>query len=341
LVGDVPGGLPVWSLSGLALEDLYHILPGALALALVVYTESMAVAKTDANKYEYEIGPNQEMSACGLANIGAGLFQGFPVSGSLSRTAADEAAGGKSQLASLFCALLIFLTMLLLTGLFKYLPEATLAAIVIHALWHYFNPAELVRYFRVRKSDFVLSLAALLGVLLFGVMPGILAGVVLSLALLLERVSNPNVAVLGRKPGGTSFADTKVHPEYETIEGLVIFRFGAALVFPNAERFSSEALALISEATPPTRALVLDFEMISDMDTTASDQFDVLLSKLEKKGVSLRMARVHQAVRDFMEKDGLVEKVGEDNIYPRVMDAVAALENTDKSAHLTQSHDPE
>lgn len=326
LVGTVPRGLPGWSLSGIALEDLYHLLPGALALALIVYTESIAVAKTDANKYKYEINPNQEMVACGISNIGAGLFQGFTVSGSLSRTAADEAAGGKSQIAALVCAVLTFLTMLFLTGLFKYLPEATLAAIVMHALWHYFDITELARYFRVRKSDFILSLASLLGVILFGVMPGILAAILLSLIFLLQRVSHPNSAVLGRKPGGTYFSDIKIHPDYETIPGILIYRFDAVLAFPNAERFSSEARHLVSEADPPARVLILDFEMISDMDTTASDQFTILLSELEEKGVTLYMARVHQAVCSFMEKDGLVEKIGRDNIFPRVMDAVASAE---------------
>jgi high affinity sulfate transporter 1 len=327
LVGSVPGGFPGWQLAVVGLEDLYHLLPGALAVALVGFAESIAIAKSDASRHDYQIDSNQEMIANGMSNIGAGLFQGFSVNGSLSKTAASEAAGGRTQLASIACAGLTLLTMAFLTGLFKYLPEATLGAIVIHALWHYFNPGRLARYYRVRKVDFLLSLAALLGVVLLGVLPGIIAGVILSLALLLNRVGSPHMSVLGREPGGNRFADLQNHPDYEGIPGLLIFRFDAALVFPNAELFATRLRRFVADAEPPVKTVIIDCEVMSDMDTTASDQLIELLSTLERQGVAVLLARVHEPVRLFMSKDGLIDKIGGDNIFPRVKDAVQAFEN--------------
>ena len=326
IVGEIPGGLPAWGLKGLGLEDLYHLLPGALAVALVGFTESIAVAKDDAVRHDYEIDANQEMIANGLSNVGSGLFQGFAVNGSLSKSAANETAGGNTQVSTFITAILTLATILFLTGLFKYLPEATLGAIVVHALWKYFKPAGLVRLFRVRKGDFLLAVTALFGVILFGVLPGIVMGIVLSLALLIQRASSPNSAVLGIKADGKKFADVTKNPDYKAIPGLLIYRFDAPFVFPNAERFITEVRTLVQALEPPVKGVIIDFEVMSDMDTTASDQFADLLTMMEKKGIPVKLARVHTPVREFMEKDGLIAKIGEQNIYPRVLDAVQAFE---------------
>ncbi len=325
LVGTTPAGFPSWMLKGVALEDLYHLLPGAFAVALVAFAESIAVAKEEAVRSDYEVDADQEMIANGMANIGAGLFQGFAVNGSLSKSAACEKAGGMTQAVSVICAVLTLGTMLFLTGLFKYLPEATLAAVVINALWKYFRFSGLARLYRVRKPDFALSAAALLGVLFFGIVPGILIGVVLSLALLLQRASGPNSVVLAREPGGTNFADVLSNPAYETIPGLLIYRFDAPLVFPNAERFADDLRRLVA-ASPDVQRIVLDFEAISDMDTTAADQLVELIKGFEKSGISFAAARVHSPVRKFMMRDGLLDRLGEGNVYPRVLDAVIAFE---------------
>lgn len=332
LVGNIPTGLPSWMLKGIGPEDLYHLIPGALAVALVGYAESIAVAKEEAVRHNYEIDANQEMIANGMANVGSALFQGFSINGSLSKSAACETAGGNTQIAGVLCSVLTLGTILFLTRLFKYLPEATLGAIVVHALWKYFRWDGLARLYRVRKPDFVLSVAALAGTFFFGIVPGIVIGVVLSLALLIQRSSSPNSAVLGKEPGGTRYADIVNHPTYETIPGLLIYRFDAPLVFPNAERFANELRALVKTAEPPVRSVIIDFEVISDMDTTAADQFSDLLKTFEASGVSVMLARVHAPVREFMEKDGILEKLEEENIYPRVMDAVAAFKESPPSA---------
>lgn len=348
VVGHVPAGLPGWHLTGLTLEDVYHLLPGAMAVALVGYIESLAVAKAEAARLGYEVDADQEMVANGLANLGAGLFQGFAVNGSLSKSAAGETAGGKTQVVALLCAVLTLATLLFLTGLFTYLPEATLAAIVIMALSKYYSLASLRRLYRVRRADFLLSASALAGVLLFGVLPGVVIGVVLSLTLLILRESRSNSAALGRSPGGDGFADVVTHPDYELIPGLVIYRFDGPLVFPTADRFAAEVHALVraaggakagggseagaaaedgaAAAQVPVRAVILDLEAAADMDTTAADQLTPLVRSLRSGGVRVMLARVHAPVRDFMEKDGLVALIGADEIYPRVLDAVKVFE---------------
>jgi len=331
IVGRIPGGLPGWELTGVGIEDVYHLLPGALAVALIGFTESIAVAKADAARSGREVDADQEMIANGVANLGSGLSQGFVVDGSLSKTAAGQAGGGRTQMTSLACAALVLATILFLTGLFTYLPEAVLAAIVIAALRSYFSVKGLARLYRVRKADFGLSAAALAGVLLFGVMPGVGIGVVLSLALLLVRTSSPDSAVLGRGPAG-GFADVTTHPGYRTLPGILIYRFDGPLVFPTAERFAHEVRALVREAHagerdggPPLRTVIVDFETVADMDTTAADQFEILVRSLETEGIRLIAARAHARVLDFMRRDGLMERLGEDAFFVRVEEAVESL----------------
>ena len=374
IVGHIPAGLPGWQLSGVTWEDVYHLLPGALAVALVGFTESIAVAKAEAARLDYEIDADQEMIANGLANVGAGLLQGFVVNGSLSKSAADETAGGKTQMVALVCAGLTLATVLFLTGLFTYLPEATLGAIVIVALRKYYSPQGLVRLFRVRRADFVLSAAALAGVLLVGVVPGVLLGVVLSLALLIMRESSPNSAVLGRSPEGDHFADLLTHPGHTVVPGLLIYRFDGPLVFPTTERFVHEVRALVRAGAhgtpvaaqgggteaggqagtagdaaadaagpapgPPVRGVVLDLEAAADMDTTAADQLRSMVTALRTSGVRIMLARVHGPVREFMRRDGLLETLGAGELYPRVLDAVRSFEREGPAGGAGQGGPP-
>ena len=203
-----------------------------------------------------------------------------------------KAGEGKTQVVALVCAALTLATLLFLAGLFTYLPEATLGAVVIMALHKYYSPAGLRRLSRVRRADFILSASALAGVLLFGVLPGVIIGVVLSLTLLILRESNANSAVLGRRPDGDEFADVVTHPDYAVIPGLLIYRFDGPLVFPTADRFASEVRALVKAAAAkePVRAVVLDLEATADMDTTAADQLSALVTSLRASGVRFMLA---------------------------------------------------
>jgi sulfate permease, SulP family len=328
IVGEVPSGFPGWSLQGIGLSDIWQLLPGALGLVVLVFAESLATAKVYATKYGYRLDPNLEMVSYGAANVGAGLFQGFAVTGSVSKTAANDAAGGKTELAMAFCSVLTLLTILFLAGLFEYLPEATLAAVVIHAVARLIRFKELRRLYRVRRVDFLLAISAFFGVLLFGLLEGILIGVLLSLVLFIKSASSPHWAVLGVDESGTRYGDIKEHPDYRPVDpGLIVFRFDSPLIFSNADEFAGEILLLADEADPQPRALIVDGEDMFDIDTTAADKLIELKAGMEARGIALYLARVHAPTLEFMRREGVVEAVGDSNVFPTIADAVKAFQD--------------
>ncbi|MBU1943965.1 MAG: sulfate permease [Actinobacteria bacterium] len=321
VVGSVPRGLPGWQMTGLSMNDMVHLIPGAFAVMLVGLAEALAVAKSYAAKYDEEVVVNQELIGYGMANLGAGLFQGFAVSGSLSKTAAADEAGGKTPMVLVTCSVLTMLTILFLTGLFKYLPEAVLGAIVIHALWSLFDFKEMARLYRIRKTDFALAAAALLGVIVIGVIAGIVIGILLSLIAFIDRASRPHTAVLGKDPAGPGFGDIEEHPGFITEPGLLVYRFEAPLVFTNAEYFADDLLGHVRASDPPLETVVVDCELIYDMDTTAADQMVELHKRLASMGVRLVLARVHQKFRDCLDLNRVLEIVGEENISRTIIAA--------------------
>jgi SulP family sulfate permease len=325
LVGEVPRGLSWLSLSGTTTKDIVDLLPGALGLALLAFAESLAIARAMAGKHRREVEASQEMIALGAANIGAGLLQGFAVDASFSRTAIGEQAGGKTQLASLICSALVFLT-LFLTSTLKYLPQATLGAIVIFAISRLIVLKPFVRLKRASRADYALALGALFSVLIFGVMVGLLIGVALSLAGLILRTSKPHSAVLGVDDSGTRHGDLAERPECKPYSPyLIIYRFDAPLIFSNVDEFTGDIRRLVEDADPKPRTVIFDCEMIYEMDTTASDELTALYAALQEDGVELLITRVHAPVRAFMLRDGITEIVGEDNIFYTVRDAVQAF----------------
>ncbi len=302
------------------------MVPGALGLLVVAFAQSVAVAKSYASKYKYKVDVNQEMIAYGMANLGAGIFQGFAVNGSLSKTAANDDSGGNTPMALIVCSVLTLLTMLFLASLFKNLPETALAAVVIHAVAGVIGLKSFKRYYRVMKQDFALALAAFLGVLLLGILEGIVIGIMLSLVAFILRTSRPHSAVLGVDSSGIRFAELDEHPGYEKPLGdAVIYRFDAPLIFANVDVFSDEIKELVEETEPRPKAVIIDCEMMYEMDTTAIDGFTDLHSSLSDEGIGVILARVHKPVLDFMRSSGALEIVGEENVYPKVLDAVTAF----------------
>jgi high affinity sulfate transporter 1 len=326
LAGEVPRGLSWFSLSGVMMEDIFRLLPGALGLALLAFAESLAIARAFAGRHRREVEASQEMVALGAANIGSGLLRGFAVDASFSRTAISEQAGGKTQLASFICSALVFST-LFFTATLKYLPQATLGAIVIFAISGLIVIKPFARLRRASRADYALALGALFGVLIFGVMLGILIGVALSLAGLILRTSRPHSAVLGVDDSGTQHGDIAERPECKPYSPyLIIYRFDAPLIFSNVDEFVDDIRRLVEEADPQLRAVIVDCEMIYEMDTTASDEFTALHAALREDGVELLVARVHAPVRAFMQRDGITEIVGEDNMFYTVRAAVQAFQ---------------
>lgn len=325
VVGEIPTGLPKWSLEGLEIQDFLNLLPGALAALVVGFAESLASAKVYAEKYNEPIDPNQEMIGYGMANLGSALFQGFVVSGSLSKTAAGDMAGGKTPIVLFVCSGLTLLTILFLAGFFTSLPEAVLATVVIYAVWGLIEFQSLASYWRVRKGDFAFALVAMLGVVLLGILQGILIGIVLSLVAFITRASLPHVALLGQDPSGTRYGELSEHADYMPVPGLIIYRFDGPLFFANADRFTAGISALVQNAKAPPREVIVDCEAVVDIDTTAMDELCQLQARMEKKGISIVLARVHIRMRQILQRGSSVCRSLDLNSFPTVRDAVQAF----------------
>ena len=325
IVGSVKAGLPPFGIPDVKLADLTAIVPGALAIVLLGYAESLGAAKAAQEKSGGEIDANQELVSHGPANLGAGLSGGFIVVGSLSKTSVAMGAGGKTQLSSLINAGFVFLTLMFLMPLFKNLPHATLAAIVIHAMLGLMDFGYLKRLRGISLVEFGLAMTAFAGELVFGVLQGIGLGVVLSIVALIYRASYPGTAVLGQLPGKEAYRDLKRHPDATTIPGLLLFRFDSSLFFANATHFADVLKREIGEAEDPVRAVLVDAEPTNLIDATACDMLVKLHSELSAKGIVLAFARVRDPVRDKLRQAGVEAVVGADRVYERITDGVRAF----------------
>lgn len=324
LVGDVPTGFQFVSWSGVTFDRLVEMVPGALAIVVVGFAESVAIAKSYAAKHRYAIDPNEEMIAYGAANIGSGVLQGYTVSGSLSKSAAAEAAGARSPMVLGVLAGATLLTIALLAGAFRTLPEATLAAIIIAAVAGMIDLRILKRLADARVMDFYLALGAMAGVLLWDILAGVVIGVVLSLVLLIHRLDTPHVAVLGRNADGTVYRDISAHPGYEEIPGLLIYRFDAPLIFTNCDYLADDLRSRVRSAEPPVQRVVLDFETIEEVDTTGLDVLVRLREDLDGEGVVLDVAHLRSGVADLFDRMGATDRIGRDHLFTTVREAVAA-----------------
>jgi high affinity sulfate transporter 1 len=325
VIGEVETGMVPLAIPEVSLDKVVALMPGALAIALLGYSVSLSVAAVGAEVTGEEINPNQELVGLGVANLGAALSSGFVVCGSLSRGVVIRRAGGRTQVVSLINAGLVFLTLLLLLPLFFRLPSATLSAVVIVAMTGLLDFAYLRRLFQIDRAEFAYAMAALLGVLVLGILQGVMLGVLLSLAVLIRRVSRPATAVLGRLPGTTAYRDTSAHPEAETFPGVLVFRFDAPIIFANAGYFAGEVRRLIGEAETPVRGVVIPAQQINHLDSTGADQLSKLQAELAAKGIKLSFAEVKSGLREMMRRTGLEEKIGAQHFYESIDDGVRAF----------------
>ena len=330
IIQDVPTGLPTPTIPNVGLGELTALSGGAVALALVALAESIGAARSLAAQRRYEVDPNQELVAIGAANVGAGVLQGFPADASFSRSAVGVEAGVRSRLSGLLVAALLVVTMLFLTPLFDGLPQATLAAIIIAAVIGLVDVRGFRQLWRLDTDDARLAVVAFVSVLLLGILPGIVISVIASLLALVRRVYRPRVAVLGRVTSEASqdedyrYRSIDRHPEYETIPGLVAFRFSNELFFANATFFRDETLRLVAASDPPARAVLVDASAISHLDTTATAMLEDLLDRLDDAGVRFELARVTASLRDALQRAGIEERLGADAIHPSVNAGVAS-----------------
>lgn len=325
IVGTVPTGLPSLTLPDISLSDLPIILMGAIGVVLVGFSESLAAARLYAGKYHYDIDANQEMIAQGFSNIGSGLFQGFAVNGSLSKSAANDNAGAKSEMSSLIQGVIVILTLLFLAAIFQYVPWAVLGAIIITAVVGLIEVEELKRLYQLNRAEFWLAVAAALGVLTFGTLQGIAIGVVLSLSVLVAAASKPLIPVLGRKPDDDIYYDIAEYPTAETYPGLTIIRFDGPLFFANTSALQDRIRELTIDVEPPVTTLILDMQSTNYADLEGADKLDQISTDLAGQGITLCLAQMHARTGRFLDKSGVLETIGSDNIYDSVDKAVAAF----------------
>lgn len=323
LVGELPRGFPPFTIPYLEFSDIALMFAGALGIALVSLTDTISTASAFAARSGEEIRGNQEMIGIGAANLAAGLFQGFPVSTSGSRTAVAERSGSKTQLTGVTGAVLIILMLVLLPGLFRNLPQPALAAIVITASISLADIPGTVRLWHQRKTEFNLSIAAFLGVTLLGVLPGIGIAVGLSILNIFRRAWWPYETVIGRVPGVEGFHDVHFHPDAKHLPGLVIYRFDAPLFFANVRPFR-ENIRRLARTEPKPRWIVIAAEPITDVDTTASDVLLELDAELNAQGTSLVFAELKHGVRTKIERYELTAQIDPRHFYRTIDAAVAA-----------------
>ncbi|WP_327181888.1 SulP family inorganic anion transporter [Streptomyces sp. NBC_01334] len=324
LVGRLPEGFPPFTIPDVRVADLAPLFGGALGIALVSLTDTISNASAFAARSGQEVRGNQEMAGVGAANLAAGLFQGFPVSTSGSRTAVAERAGARSQLTGVVGATLIVLMLVLAPGMFSDLPQPALAAIVITASLSLADLPGTVRLWRQRRTEFLLSVAAFLGVALLGVLPGIALAVALSVLNVFRRAWWPYNTVLGRVKGLEGYHDVRSYPHAEQLPGLVIHRFDAPLFFANARTFRDE-IRRLARTEPRPRWIVIAAEPMTDVDTTAADVLEELDVALNAEHVHLVFAELKDPVRRKIEEYGLTRTIDPRHFFPTVEAAVAAF----------------
>lgn len=330
VVGALPSGLPHLVLPTLNPGILRELAPGALAIVLVGYAEALGGAKAAAMQSGGDIDPNQELVAHGPANILSGIFGGFLVVGSLSKTSIAVAAGARTQVANLVAAVFCFLTLVFLTSLFRGMPHPTLAAIVIAAMFHLSKPGYLRDLLARSRWEFALAIVVFAGELALGVPHGIAIGVVLSLLMLIYRTSHLNGAVLGQLPDEEAYRDVRRHPEARTFPGLLIWRAGGDLFFATMGRFGEELKAALAANRPPARHVLLDMEAVSFIDITACDVLLDVIKELQSQAVTLAFARVRDEVREPIRLAGIEAVVKPTAFHERVTDGVRAWQQHDE-----------
>jgi sulfate permease, SulP family len=323
-VGEIPSGLPTPGIPGIAIAELIALLIPAGGIAIVAFNDNVLTARTFAVRHGQDIDANAELRALGVCNVGAGLTQGFPVSSSGSRTALGDAVGSRTQLYSLVMLVVVLVVMLFGRGVLATFPTAALGALVVYAALRLIDVPEFKRLGRFRRRELFLALATTASVLVFGVLYGVLVAIGLSILELLQRIARAHDGVLGFVPGVAGMHDVDDYPEAKLEPGLLVYRYDAPLFFANAENFRERAMASVNDYPGQVEWFLLNAEANVEVDLTALDALDQLRTELERRGIKFAMARVKQDLRDELESAGLVDKIGEDNIFPTLPTAVEA-----------------
>ena len=321
-MGAVPAGFSLPHFHSGFFSDAAQILPDAVGIALISFCSSMITAKSFAVRNGYEVQADREFIALGIANIASGLSSGFPIAGADSRTAINDLTGGRSQASGLTAAIIMAVVLVACTAPLAYIPNASLGAVLVLAGVSLFDFQTLRRIWGISRAEFVLSAVATLGVATIGVLPGIALAIALSVALLLVRASSPYDAILGQVPGVDGFADISEYASAQTIPGVLIYRFDAALLFFNADYFKQRVRQAVARSGEPVRLFIFDMEAISVIDITGLDALEEVRSELASKGTSFVVARAKAELREHLVRAGSWDRIGAENFHPSVRSAV-------------------
>ncbi|MGB5693251.1 MAG: solute carrier family 26 protein [Flavobacteriaceae bacterium] len=323
IVEDVPGGLPGFKIPAIDFARITELFPIAITLALIAFMEAISVAKAvEAKQKEYEVDANQELIALGASNIVGSLFQSYPTTGGFSRTAVNDLSGAKTGVAALISAIIVGLTLLFLTPVFYYLPNAVLAAIIMVAVFGLIEIRYPIRLYKNRKDEFVLLIVTFIITLTIGIKEGILLGVLISLLLLLYRTSNPHVAVLGKIRGTTYFRNVdRFADDVEIADGILTLRFDSQLYFGNKDYFKKTLMRLAEEKGEGLRAIIIKAEPINYIDSSAVFMLENLIEEFNQQNIKILFSNVIGPTRDIIYKSGLLEKIGKENFFVNTIEA--------------------
>jgi high affinity sulfate transporter 1 len=329
IVGTLPQGLPTLTFPQVPITTYLAMVLPAMGVLLVAYSEALGVAHEFADKHGYEVNADQELNAHAAANLVSSLFGGMLAAGSMSASAVKEGAGARSQVTNLVTWVVTIITVLFLTPLFTTLPEAVLAALIIHAVWHIIASRKLQKLRLASRVEFWFGVLALAGVLFIDVLEGMIIGVVASLVFVIYRSSRPHVSSLGRVPGVPgAYSDLGRHPENTSVPGVLIVRVDAQLYYANALTVRDRVKAMIAEMASPPRAVILDSVAWDQIDVTSTDVLKGLVKELRGNGIEVYWAEVHAPVLEYGRQTGLLDAIGEDHVYPTVDAAVRAIAPT-------------
>ena len=323
VLGSLPQGLPMLAIPWITTADIVPVLVGGCAVALVSFADTSVLSRVYAAKTRSWVDPNQEMVGLGAANLAAGLFQGFPISSSSSRTPVAEAAGAKTQLTGVVGALAVALLLVLAPDLLQNLPASALAAVVIASAIGLIEVADLRRIYRIQRWEFWLSIACTAGVAVLGAIPGIGLAIVMAVIEFLWDGWRPYSAVLGRAEGIKGYHDITRYPEARRIPGLVLFRWDAPLFFANAEWFHDRVLDAVATSPTPVRWVVVAAEPVTSVDVTSADMLAELDESLHAAGIELCFAGMKDPVKDKLKRFGLFDRFGAATFFPTEGSAVS------------------
>ncbi len=331
VAGKLPQGLPAISLPKAPVATITAMILPAIGIFLVAYSEALGVAREFAEKHGYEVDPDQELNAHAFTNLVSSLFGGMIAAGGMSASAVKEGAGARTQIANLVAWGVTVFTLLILTPLFTNLPEAVLAALIIHAIWHIIAARKLQQIRLVSRTEFWFALIAFLGVILIDVLPGMVIGLLGSIIYFVYKSSRPHLASLGRVPGVQgAYSDRERHPEDLVVPGVLILRLDAPMYYANALTVRERIKALVEESEQPPRAVIFVATVQDELDITSVEVLKGLVKDLHGKGIGFYVSELHAPVREFGRRTGLLDLIGEENVFPTVDLAVRFIETSSR-----------